>query len=38
MSGHADYVKQTTEHVLLARQVGVEHLVVALNKAKAAAP
>jgi elongation factor Tu len=29
---------QTTEHVLLARQVGVEHLVVALNKADGADP
>jgi elongation factor Tu len=29
---------QTREHVLLARQVGVEHLVVALNKADAADP
>ncbi|GAB4586989.1 elongation factor Tu [Nocardia sp. IFM 10818] len=27
---------QTSEHVLLARQVGVEHIVVALNKADAA--
>jgi elongation factor Tu len=29
---------QTAEHVLLARQVGVEHLVVALNKADGADP
>jgi elongation factor Tu len=29
---------QTREHVLLARQVGVEHLVVALNKADGADP
>jgi elongation factor Tu len=29
---------QTREHVILARQVGVEHLVVALNKADAADP
>ena len=29
---------QTTEHVLLARQVGVEHLVVAVNKADGADP
>ena len=29
---------QTREHVLLARQVGVEHLVVALNKADVADP
>jgi elongation factor Tu len=29
---------QTAEHVLLARQVGVEHVVVALNKADAGAP
>ncbi|WP_419993009.1 elongation factor Tu [Streptomyces boninensis] len=29
---------QTTEHVLLARQVGVEHIVVALNKADAGDP
>ncbi|RFU85337.1 elongation factor Tu [Streptomyces triticagri] len=29
---------QTAEHVLLARQVGVEHLVVALNKADAGDP
>ena len=26
---------QTAEHVLLARQVGVDHIVVALNKADA---
>jgi elongation factor Tu len=35
--GHADYIKnmmpQTREHVLLARQVGVPYIVVALNKA-----
>jgi elongation factor Tu len=34
--GHADYIKnmpQTKEHVLLARQVGVPYIVVALNKA-----
>lgn len=29
---------QTAEHVLLARQVGVEHIVVALNKADAGDP
>ncbi|MFD5429604.1 elongation factor Tu [Streptomyces sp. NPDC127084] len=29
---------QTAEHVLLARQVGVDHIVVALNKADAADP
>ena len=29
---------QTREHVLLARQVGVRHIVVALNKADAADP
>jgi elongation factor Tu len=29
---------QTREHVLLARQVGVRHIVVALNKAEAADP
>ncbi|MEW2414591.1 elongation factor Tu [Streptomyces sp. NPDC046866] len=29
---------QTAEHVLLARQVGVDHVVVALNKADAADP
>ncbi|MCX4745751.1 elongation factor Tu [Kitasatospora sp. NBC_01287] len=29
---------QTTEHVLLARQIGVEHVVVALNKADAGDP
>ncbi|MFB7918775.1 elongation factor Tu [Streptomyces sp. NPDC056061] len=29
---------QTTEHVLLARQVGVDHIVVALNKADAGDP
>ncbi len=29
---------QTREHVILARQVGVDHLVVALNKADAADP
>lgn len=29
---------QTAEHVLLARQVGVEHVVVALNKADAGDP
>jgi elongation factor Tu len=29
---------QTREHVILARQVGVEHLVVALNKSDAADP
>ena len=29
---------QTAEHVLLARQVGVDHIVVALNKADAGDP
>ncbi|KAK7939728.1 hypothetical protein WMY93_003054 [Mugilogobius chulae] len=35
--GHADYVKmpQTREHLLLARQIGVEHVVVFINKADA---
>jgi len=37
--GHADYIKnmmpQTREHVLLARQVGVPYIVVALNKCDA---
>ncbi|MFI1920456.1 elongation factor Tu [Nocardia sp. NPDC020380] len=33
VSAHDGIMPQTAEHVLLARQVGVEHIVVALNKA-----
>ncbi|MFC9896452.1 elongation factor Tu [Nocardia sp. NPDC127579] len=35
LSAEDGVMPQTIEHVLLARQVGVEHLVVALNKADA---
>src|SRR6202035_5207872 len=38
VSAQDGVMPQTTEHVLLARQVGVEHLVVALNKADGADP
>ena len=38
VSAEDGVMPQTTEHVLLARQVGVEHLVVALNKADGADP
>jgi elongation factor Tu len=38
VSARDGVMPQTTEHVLLARQVGVEHLVVALNKADGADP
>jgi elongation factor Tu len=38
VSAQDGIMPQTTEHVLLARQVGVEHLVVALNKADDADP
>jgi elongation factor Tu len=44
LSGQAEFVKnminspQTREHVLLARQVGVEHLVVFVNKIDVADP
>ncbi|MEU8898212.1 elongation factor Tu [Nocardia sp. NPDC048505] len=35
LSAQDGVMPQTVEHVLLARQIGVEHLVVALNKADA---
>ncbi|WP_034271767.1 elongation factor Tu [Actinospica robiniae] len=38
VSAQDGVMPQTTEHVLLARQVGVEHLVVALNKSDGADP
>ncbi|WP_280361434.1 elongation factor Tu [Nocardia wallacei] len=38
LSAHDGVMPQTVEHVLLARQVGVEHVVVALNKADGADP
>ncbi len=38
VSAQDGVMPQTTEHALLARQVGVEHLVVALNKADGADP
>jgi len=38
VSAQDGVMPQTTEHVLLARQVGVEYLVVALNKADGADP
>ncbi|MBF6239092.1 elongation factor Tu [Nocardia otitidiscaviarum] len=38
LSAQDGVMPQTVEHVLLARQVGVEHLVVALNKADGADP
>ncbi|HEV2637292.1 MAG TPA: elongation factor Tu [Actinocrinis sp.] len=38
VSAQDGVMPQTSEHVLLARQVGVEHLVVALNKADGADP
>ncbi|HEU4541284.1 MAG TPA: elongation factor Tu [Jiangellaceae bacterium] len=38
VSAQDGVMPQTREHVLLARQVGVQHLVVALNKADAADP
>jgi elongation factor Tu len=38
VSAHDGIMPQTREHVLLARRVGVEHLVVAVNKADGADP
>ncbi|MFI0419875.1 elongation factor Tu [Spongiactinospora sp. 9N601] len=38
VSGQDGIMPQTREHVLLARRVGVEHVVVALNKADGADP
>ncbi|WP_280373935.1 elongation factor Tu [Nocardia wallacei] len=38
LSAHDGVMPQTVEHVLLTRQVGVEHIVVALNKADGADP
>jgi len=38
VSAQDGVMPQTTEHVLLARQVGVKHLVVALNKADGGDP
>jgi len=38
MSGADGPAPQTREHIILARQVGVEHLVVAINKADIADP
>ncbi|MEW9550832.1 elongation factor Tu [Nonomuraea sp. NPDC050783] len=38
VSAHEGIMPQTREHVLLARRVGVEHLVVAVNKADGADP
>jgi len=38
VSAQDGVMPQTSEHVLLARQVGVEHIVVALNKADAGDP
>ncbi|MFE0461721.1 elongation factor Tu [Kitasatospora sp. NPDC058965] len=38
VSAQDGVMPQTSEHVLLARQVGVEHVVVALNKADGADP
>ncbi|MEV4568908.1 elongation factor Tu [Nonomuraea sp. NPDC049419] len=38
VSAHDGIMPQTKEHVLLAKRVGVEHLVVAVNKADGADP
>ncbi|MFF4615509.1 elongation factor Tu [Nonomuraea jabiensis] len=38
VSAHDGIMPQTREHVLLAKRVGVEHLVVAVNKADGADP
>ncbi|WP_069164012.1 elongation factor Tu [Nocardia altamirensis] len=38
VSAQDGVMPQTTEHVLLARQVGVEHIVVAMNKADVGDP
>ncbi|MEZ0091717.1 elongation factor Tu [Streptacidiphilus sp. EB129] len=38
VSAQDGVMPQTAEHILLARQVGVEHIVVALNKADAGDP
>ncbi|MFG2074218.1 elongation factor Tu [Nonomuraea maritima] len=38
VSAHDGIMPQTREHLLLARRVGVEHLVVAVNKADGADP